>query len=162
MTEPTRLPGVKGSWILAAECPPTETDADSDGDVCVHDPSSDVGYEWFKTENVRPNEYWCPVHTCDHRPFTLPSATPTPPQPAAPLTSEQAASLSCGLEQARNMEFADPPAERRLFKQLIPSPDGNTLWAIADDGTAWLAAQDGYDEDANWRQIPSLPDREAH
>ena len=113
MTDPTRLPGVKGSWIPCSECPPNEL----------------AKYELTGNE-----QYWRPHHPADPRPFTLPSATPAPPQPAAGA---------------------------RKFAQLIPIPDGNTLWAIADDGTAWLAAPNGYDEDDNWRQLPSLPDRDV-
>jgi hypothetical protein len=135
MTEPTRqLPGVKGQWILAAECPPTEADADTNGDVLVWPRDKFYcGRIIESPENVEPNRYWRPCDHADPRPFTLP-ALPAP---------EQAAAV------------------KRKFVQLIPHPHGHTLWAIADDGTAWLAGQDDYYPDDNWRQLPPLPDREV-
>jgi hypothetical protein len=120
MAKPTRqLPGVKGQWILCSECPPTEADADTDGDICVDDLSSDVGYEWFKPENVRPHEYWVPAHACDPRPFT------------------------------------QPVVGARLFDTL--SGNAEVVFAVADDKTGWVLDHPRGD----WRQLPSLPDREA-
>jgi hypothetical protein len=134
MTEPTRqLPGVKGQWILAAECPPTGADADADGDVRIYFQHAQADGHFYHFDDVSLNQYWCPADSKDPRPFTLPAA-PAP---------EQAAAV------------------RRKFVQLIPHPHGHTLWAIADDGTAWLAGQDDYYPDDNWRQLPPLPDREV-
>jgi hypothetical protein len=82
MTEPTRqLPGVKGQWILAAECPPTEADADDDADVHVYDGNYN-GAAYAEYQSVFPDQYWRPGDKNDPRPFTLPAA-PAPEQAAA-------------------------------------------------------------------------------
>jgi hypothetical protein len=134
MTEPTRqLPGVKGQWILAADCRPLYVDTNLNGEVRVYEPIEKTYTYYRKLANIGPSDYWCPSDHADPRPFTLPAA-PAPEQHAA---------------------------VKRKFVQLIPHPHGHTLWAIADDGTAWLAGQDDYYPDDNWRQLPPLPDREV-
>lgn len=112
MTEPTRLPGVKGSWILCFECPPTKADCDSDGEVRVYNPSAGPGCKWNPPYLVQQHDHWCPADHADPRPFTLPSAAP--PQPAAGA---------------------------RKFDTLSGNTDGSILWAVADDGTAWERAR---------------------
>ena len=109
MTEPTRLPGVKGSWILCFECPPTKADCDSDCEVRVFDGNYN-GAAYAEYGSVFPAQYWRPGDKNDRRPFTLPSATPTPPQPAAGA---------------------------RKFVQL--TRHNSVFLAVADDGTAWMA-----------------------
>lgn len=122
-----RLPGVKGQWILCSECPPTEEDTDDDGEVRVYVFSCTWGSEYRKPTDLHPSDHWCPADHLDHRPFT---------QPGAP---EQAA------------------AGKRKFVQLVCHPKGTAIYAVADDGTAWISSQDCPD----WIEMADLPDREV-
>jgi hypothetical protein len=136
--ETRQLPGVKGQWILCSECPPTEADVDVDGEVRTYLPDPHAwGSEYRKLSDLGPHDYWCPSDHADPRPFTLP-ALPAP---------EQAAAV------------------KRKFVQLIPHPHGHTLWAIADDKTAWfIYEQNGgedYPRNLRWHQLLPLPDREV-
>jgi hypothetical protein len=132
MTEPTRqLPGVKGQWILAADCRPSHEEADDDGDVHVYDGNYN-GAAYAEYQSVFPDQYWRPGDKNDPRPFTLPAA-PAPEQAAAGA---------------------------RLFDKLTGNADGRSLWAVADDGTAWERTSTSRSS-LSWRQLPPLPDREV-
>jgi hypothetical protein len=137
MTEPTRqLPGVKGQWILAAECPPTGADADADGDVRIYFQHAQADGHFYHFDDVSPDQYWCPADSKDPRPFTLPAA-PAPRQAA---------------EGKRNID------------DLMVGTDGVVV-AFADDKTAWfIYEQNGgedYPRNLQWHQLPPLPDREV-
>jgi hypothetical protein len=116
MAEPTRqLPGVKGQWILAADCPPTEADAygDSEGRTYIWTWTG-IEFDQILWDAVSADMYWCPASTDDPRPFTLPAA-PAP---------EQAAAVA------------------RLFDKLTQTRDGKAILAVANDGTAWISVSD--------------------
>lgn len=60
---PIQLPGVKGQWILAAECPPDRALPRWNG------------HDITKYEATPDEQYWRPLHHDDPRPFTLPAET---------------------------------------------------------------------------------------
>ena len=113
MTEPTRqLPGVKGQWILAADCPLTEADGDENGHVRVASPDVEDWWGYVHWSDVRTDQYWIPEFNYfnnDTRPLALPAA-PAP---------EQAASTE------------------RFFDKI--AQDGGWVYAVTDDGTAWVS-----------------------
>lgn len=82
-----------------------------------------------KYEETANGQYWRPHHHADPRPFTLPAA-PAP---------EQAAVF------------------KRKFAQLVTHPQGTAIYAVADDGTAWISSKELPD----WIEIADLPDREV-
>lgn len=49
---------------------------------------------------------------------------------------------------------------KRRIVYLSASPDGDTLYATADDGTAWRADITGC-APPGWQQIESLPDSDT-
>ena len=112
MTKPTRqLPGVKGQWILAADCPPTEADGDENGHVRVASPDVKDWWGYVHWSDVRTDRYWIPEFNYfnkDSRPLVLPAA-PAPEQTAS---------------------------TERLFVQIVRSD--RHVYAVADDGTAWV------------------------
>lgn len=122
-----RLPGVKGQWILCSECHPTEEDTDCDGEVRVRVPS--CASRWRNPAALDPSDYWCPSDCLDTRPLTLP-AEPAPEQPAA---------------------------GKRKFAQLVCHPKGTAIYAVADDGTAWISSEELPD----WVEMADLPDPEV-
>lgn len=124
---PRQLPGVKGQWIKASDCPPTAADADRDGDIRVYLDNYEWGAYYKKLEFINPDDYWCPADFVDTRPFTLKPATT---QPAT--------------------------TERRIV-QLACHPKGTAIYAVADDGTAWVSSQERPD----WNQMAALPPRDA-
>lgn len=129
MTEPTRqLPGVKGQWILAADCPPIKADGDNQGDVLIAFSSHWDYAEWHEVKNY---QYWSPSFINDPRPFALPAA-PAP---------EQAASTE------------------RLFDKIAQG--GGCVYAVADDGTAWVSPVYELHGVWAWEQIEPLPLRDA-
>ncbi|MEB3301995.1 MAG: hypothetical protein VKN56_08500 [Cyanobacteriota bacterium] len=84
------------------------------------------GFEYAELKSVRFHEHWRPFTAEDTRPFTLPPAP-------APATS----------------------TERRIV-QLACHPKGTAVYAVADDGTAWIATE----ITPEWSQLASLPNRE--
>ena len=129
-TEARQLPGVKGQWILCSECPPTEADGDSEGEVRIYYPDPRAwGSEYRKVAAIHPSDHWCPDDRKDPRPFTLPAA-PAPEQPAT---------------------------VKRKFVQLVCHPKGTAIYAVADDGTAWISSEDLPD----WVEMGDLPNREV-
>ena len=139
MTEPARqLPGVKGQWILCSDCPPIEADGDQNGDVLIAR-SDHWGYvHWHKVKNC---QYWQRRMHLDPRPFTLPAApAPDITLPAVPAP-EQTASTE------------------RLFVQIVRSD--RHMYAVADDGTAWVSPVNELPGIWSWTQIEPLPSRDA-
>ena len=131
MTEPTRqLPGVKGQWILAADCPPIKADGDQDGEVRIARSDHWVYARWHEVKNY---QYWQPRMYLDPRPFALPAA----PAPAP----KQAASTE------------------RLFDKIAQG--GGCVYAVADDGTAWVSPVYELHGVWGWEQIEPLPSRDA-
>lgn len=185
MTTPTprQLPGVKGQWILCSDCPPTEADGDADIDVRVYFQHAQADGHFCHFADVSPDQYWCPSDSKDHRPFTLP-AEPTPKQTAAgPFALRQLhaaayqalSAANAPIEMLDNLAAAangqplphdpdvglpwtpeQPAAVARKFVQVVPSRDGKAVFAVADDGTAWVSQEDRQE----WRQVVPLPDRE--
>jgi hypothetical protein len=131
-TEARQLPGVKGQWILCSDCPPTEADGDDDGDVQVADRNL-RSWEFQNWSEVTADRYWLPSSNDsfadDPRPFALPAA-PVP---------EQAATV------------------KRKFVQLVCHPKGTAIYAVADDGTAWISSEELPD----WIEMSDLPTREV-
>jgi len=123
-TETRQLPGVKGQFILCAECPPIQADADSDGDVCIA-VLDGLTLDYQKWNLVRPDQYWRTVAYQDYRLFVL---KPAP---------------SWGNE--------------RKIVQLVCHAKGQAIYAVADDGTAWISSQ----EHPEWIEMAPLPDREV-
>jgi hypothetical protein len=134
MTTPTprQLPGVKGQWILCSDCPPVDTDVDIDGEVQVIDNVHNYGFICKPPHEVDAHEYWSPNPLNDPRPFTLPAET-------TPQQTEVVA---------------------RKYDKLTSHTNGISILAVADDGTAWYA-KDAWGDTTDWRQLPSLPDREV-
>ena len=135
MTEPTRqLPGVKGQWILCSDCPPIEADGDQNGDVRVASPDIEDCWGYLHWSDVKADRYWIPefdYSNNDPRPFALP-AVPAPEQTAS---------------------------TERLFVQIVRSD--RHMYAVADDGTAWVSPVHKLDGVWSWRQIEPLPSRDA-
>lgn len=140
MTEPARqLPGVKGQWILCSDCPPIEADGDQNGDVLIARSDHGKAYYFSPSDDwgyahwhkVKNCQYWQPRMHLDPRPFTL---------PAAPA-----------LKQAASTE--------RLFNKIVQA-DG-CVYAIADDGTAWVSPVNELPGIWSWTQIEPLPPRDA-
>ena len=136
-TEARQLPGVKGQWILCSECPPTEADSDDGVDVQVA--TRDLAdWSFLPWSQVQADRYWLPVFddffADDPRPITLPAA-PAP---------EQLATV------------------KRKFVQLGFHPSGTAIYAVADDGTAWITSNQASSVDIpHWVEIGDLPDREV-
>lgn len=128
-TEARQLPGVKGQWILCSDCPPTEADVDDDGEIRIYFPDHRPGSAYMKIADLRLDEYWCPPDHKDPRPFALPAA-PVPEQAAA---------------------------GKRKFVQLVCHPNGTAIYAVADDGTAWISSEELPD----WIEMSDLPTREV-
>jgi hypothetical protein len=128
-TEARQLPGVKGQWILCSDCPPTKADVDHDEDVRIYFKHAQSDSHFCHFGDVRPDQYWCPADAQDPRPFTLPAA-PAP---------EQAAAV------------------KRKFVQLVTNPQATAIYAVADDGTAWISSEDL----PAWIEMADLPTREV-
>jgi hypothetical protein len=177
--ESTRqLPGVKGQWILAADCPPTEADVDVDGEVRTYAPDPDAsGDEWRNLPDLGPHDYWCPADHADPRPFCL-SVAPADEE-AARLVAwlranaederqvcESSNQASLNLDRTADLltQYYPAPApplvtpRARTYDKFYPADDCRSALAIASDGSAWRLLM----IDAHWTlyQLPSLPDRQ--
>ena len=126
-TEARQLPGVNGQWILYSECPPTIADLDEDEELVVR--KTDVYCRVIQLSQASGYEYWAPAVAADPRPIPLPAA-PVP---------EQAATV------------------KRKFVQLVCHPKGTAIYAVADDGTAWISSEELPD----WIEMSDLPTREV-
>ena len=122
-TEARQLPGVNGQWILYSECPPTIADLDEDEELVVR--LSDGNCRVIQLSQASGYERWAPAAAMDPRPFTL-AAAPAPEQPAT---------------------------VKRKFVQLVCHPKGTAVYAVADDGTAWISSEDL----PGWGEIAHLP-----
>jgi hypothetical protein len=115
-------------WII--DRPPTEADADCDGEVAVKKrPGSDAN-AYFHWSFVKPGMVW--------RRMSHWSAAEQTPEPAA--------------------EPAARAMQSRRFVSISRTVHDHchTLDAIADDGTAWWKDADHTE----WRQLSPLPARE--
>ena len=136
-TEARQLPGVKGQWILCSECPPTAVDVHPDGSGHVQATTPYLGWSYLHWSQVRADQYWRPLlwdesFAQDSRPFTVPPA-PAPDQPEPPATI------------------------KRKIVQLVCHAKGTAIYAIADDGTAWISSE----EIPEWIEMADLPTREV-
>ena len=117
-------------WII--DRPPTEADADCDGDVAVKQRPGSDAFAYFHWSFVKPGMVWGRTSYW------------SAPEPAA--------------RAVQSRRFVARAMQSRRFVSISRTvhDHGHTLDAIADDGTAWWKVADHTE----WRQMSPLPARE--
>ena len=112
---------------------PTKQDTDADGDVVVcTNRQGNLVFTFKRWDHVDLGEHWLPF--------------------IDPLTPEQSS-----FAAATQPSTPQPPTPCLVERRFVSLAHGDySLWAVADDGTAWRCP---HDESLPWIAVPPVPPR---